>query len=185
MKIKEATAILKSLGWATRSDEVGDKIAEFSLADRVVDLIYGLDRIRDKQKFGAMLSVSTDAFSAACSVIDGERPTYYPLVRAWQGLDVRATEILEEHVRQASADAVAWAQEQDLKKALLEHAALPTDAPGARPIWHLAALALLSDTAKLKSYQQSFTAGDRLGFVPYVTKEYIDRAIEISEKNDV
>ena len=91
-------------------------------------------------------------------------------------------EILEMHVRQASDEAIAWAQEQDLGKALRGHAALPTNAPGARPIWHLAALALLGGVAKLKSYQVSFEAGDRLGCVNYVTKDYIDRAVFLAEE---
>ena len=44
------------------------------------------------------------------------------------------------------------------------------------------ALALLGDIAKLKSYQASFEGGDRLGFVPYVTKGYIDRAVSLAEE---
>lgn len=70
----------------------------------------------------------------------------------------------------------------EILQALHDHAALPTDAPGARPIWHLAALALLGDVAKLKPYQASFEAGDRLGFVPYITKDYIDRAVTLAEE---
>ncbi|MDN3719635.1 hypothetical protein QW131_11790 [Roseibium salinum] len=69
-----------------------------------------------------------------------------------------------------------------MDKALRDHAALPTNAPGARPIWHLAALALLGDVAKLKFYQASFEAGDRLGFVNYVTKDYIDRTVSFAER---
>lgn len=182
MNMKGAKLALESLGWAIRTDEVGDKSALYSLSDRVAWIVYGLDRIRDQQKFGAMLSVSTDEFSKACSEIRGERRSGYPLVRAWKGPDIRAPEILEEHVRQASEEAIAWAAAQDLDKALRDHAALPTNAPGARPIWHLAALALLGDVAKLKSYQTSFAAGDRLGFVNYVTKDYIDRAVALAEE---
>ncbi len=182
MNMKETTLALKSLGWSVRDDEVGDKVAQFILTDRIVDIIYGLDRIRDQQKFGAMLTVSTDTFSKFCSVISGKPPKFYPLARAWKGPDIRAPEILTEHVRQASEEAIAWAQEQDLDQALREHAALPTNAPGARPIWHLAALALLGDVTKLKSYQASFEAGDRLAFVPYVTKDYIDRAVSLAQE---
>jgi len=76
---------------------------------------------------------------------------------------------------------MSWAKKQDLSKALHDYALLPTDAPGARPIWHLAALAILKDVEKLKSYQDSFEAGDRLGFVPYVTKEYIERAVVLAK----
>lgn len=182
MNMKQATQILKTLGWLTYTDEVGDKFAHYILDDRIVRIIYGLDRIRDQQKFGAMLSLATDDFSAACLAIDPGYGNDAPFVRAWNGLDLRGPEILEEHIRKASEEAIAWAQGQDLDKALRDHAALPTNAPGARPIWHLAALALLGDVAKLKSYQASFEAGDRLGFVNYVTKDYIDRAVALAEE---
>jgi len=181
MNTKEVTKALKSLGWSIYTDEVGDKVAHFILPDRVVDIVYGIDKIKGQQKFGAMLSLSTDAFSGACSSVAGEQTHFYPLVRAWSGLDIRASEILEEHIRQASDEAIAWAKEQDLDKALREYADLPTDAPGARPIWHLATLALSGDLSKLKFYQARFTVGDRLGFVPYVTEEYIERAVALAE----
>lgn len=183
MKMKEVTQLLKAMGWSIYTDEVGDKVAHFILHDRIVDIIYGLDRIRDQQKLGAMLSLSTDAFSEICSQIKGEQRHFYPLARAWSGPDIRAPEILEEHVRQASDEAIAWAQGQDLDMALQDYAALPTDAPGARPIWHLGALAVLGDAARLQSYQASFEAGDHLGFVNYVTKDYIDRAVTLAEQN--
>lgn len=182
MNMRQATQTLKAFGWSIYTDEVGDKVAHYILHDRIVQIIYGLDRIRDQQKFGAMLSLTTDAFSSACQAINPRSGKGAPFVRAWKRLDIRAPEILEEHVRQASDEAIAWAQAQDLDKALQDHAALPTNAPGARPIWHLAALALLGEVEKLKSYQASFEAGDRLGFVPYVTKDYIDRAVEFAEK---
>lgn len=182
MKTKEVTQILKSLGWKAFTDEVGDKYTHYELPDRVVQIIYGIRKFSQDEQFEAMLSASTSAFSVACMEIAGDGESYAPLVRAWTDICIRASEILEEHVRQASEEAIAWAQEQDLDKALREHAALPTNAPGALPIWHLAALALLGEVAKLKSYQASFEAGDRLGFVPYVTKDYIDRAVCFAEE---
>lgn len=181
MKTKDVTPILKSLGWKAFTDEVGDKYALFELSDRIVSIIYGLSRLRDEQQLLVMRSTSTDAFSNACAKICPRDGTYTPLVIPWKNPHSRAPEISEEHVRQASDEAIAWAQEQDLDEALRDHAALPTNAPGARPVWHLAALALLGDVAKLKSYQASFEAGDRLGFVNYVTKDYIDRAVFLAD----
>ena len=181
MKINDIDNVLTSLGWTTRTDEVGDKIACHQLSDRVVDIIYGVRRLPGEQQLEVMRSTSTEAFSRVCAKIDIGNGAYTPLVRAWKGLRIRAPEIMEEHVRQVSDEAIAWAAEQDLDKALQEHAALPTDAPGARPIWHLAALALLGNVVELKSYQASFEAGDRLGFVNYVTKDFIDRAVAVAE----
>lgn len=181
MKSKEVTDVLKALGWRTYTDEVGDKSTRFCLPDRTVQIIYGIRKYGDEQQLETTLSASSNAFSHGCKTIDSALGSYAPLVRSRKGLTYQVPEILEEHVRQASDEAIAWAQEQDLDRALRDHAASPTNAPGARPIWHLAALALLGDIEKLKFYQASFAAGDRLGFVPYVTKDYIDRAVAVAE----
>jgi hypothetical protein len=173
---------LRSLGWRVQTDEVGDKVAFFDLSDRVIDIIPNVRRYGGDQQFSTMKSLSTERFSAACQHIRHRGEGYTPLIRAMQSFRLIVPEILDDHVRQASEEAIAWAEAQDLDKALRDHAALPTNAPGARPIWHLAALVLLGDVAKLKSYQASFEAGDRLGFVNYVTKDYIDRAVALAEE---
>ncbi len=182
MRIKEVTEFLRAIGWSTKRDEIGYRYARFELPDRVVEIIYSLDRIRDQQKFRGVLSLSTNGFSHAYRKIGGGKDDYGSLMTAWSGLDIRAPEILAEHIQQASEQAIAWAQSQDMDKALRDHAALPTDAPGTGPILHLASLAILGEVEKLKSYQASFESGDRLGFVPYVTKDYIDRAVAVAEE---
>ncbi|MFC6656755.1 DUF6990 domain-containing protein [Roseibium salinum] len=181
MKTKEVTQLLKTLGWHTYTDEVGDKFSLFHLPDRVVDLGYGIRKYGREQQLEADVTASTEA-SCGCKAIDPGHRRYAPLVRRRRGLCYQVPAITEEHVRRASDESIAWAQAQDLDKALRDHAALPTNAPGARPIWHLAALALLGDVAKLKFYQASFEAGDRLGFVNYVTKDYIDRTVSFAER---
>ena len=108
------------------------------------------------------------------------RRRYSPLVIDLNGLSIRVPEIAEEHVRQASERSIAWAEEQDLDAELKALAALPTDASGTGPILHLAALAVSGDVAKLQSYQTTFEAGDRLGFVPYIKRDFIDRAVALA-----
>jgi hypothetical protein len=168
------------MGWDTRTDDTGSKIAQYHLHDRVVDIIYGVRKLPSEQQLEVMRSVSTESFSQACAEIDPGIGAYSPLVSAWNGLRIRVSEVLDEHVLHAVQETVSWAKEQDLKKALLDKAALPTDAPGARPIWHLAALGLLGDMARLESYRTSFVSGDTRGFVPYISKDHIDRAIAFS-----
>lgn len=174
---------LQTLGWRVQTDEVGDKVAFFDLPDRIVDAIPSVRRYGDDQQLSTMKSLSTEKFSATCQHIRNRGDTYTPLIRAMKSFRLIVPEILDDHVRQASDDAIAWAKEQDVERALQEYAALPTTAPGARPVWHLGALAVLGDVARLKSYQASFEAGDRLGFVNYVTKDYIDRAVALAEQN--
>ena len=75
---------------------------------------------------------------------------------------------------------MAWAERQDIDKALEEMAASPTIFPGA-PGWHLAALGLLGDERRLRSYRERFGAGVRdLGFASYVRGDFIDRAIALA-----
>jgi len=184
MKNKEATEILKTIGWQVYKDEIGDRGACFSLSDRIVDIMYEIGRATRYQQFRSTLSVSTEIFSLVCSRIENERYSYAHLIAAWKGLDIRDAEMIRpEHIHQASQQAIDWAKEQDLDKALLDHAALPTNAPGTGPVLHLSALALLGEIEKLKYYQASFDAGDRLGFARYITKDFIDRAVTIAEQN--
>jgi hypothetical protein len=173
---------LRSLGWRIQTDEVGDKVAFFDLPDRIVDIIPNVRRYGGDQQFSTMKSLSTQKFSAACQHIRYRGEGYTPMIRAMKGFRLIVPEISDEHVRQASDNAISWAEEQDLDAGLQALAALPTSAPGARPVWHLGALAVLGDVARLKSYQASFEAGDRLGFVNYVTKDYIDRAVALAEQ---
>lgn len=183
MKLKEVTQILSTLGWSTHTDEAGDKVAYYHLPDRCVQIIYGVRKHRADQQLEVMPSLSRDDFAKACASIDIGHGNNSPLIVSFKDVCIRVPEILEGHVQQASNEAIAWAQEQDLDAALQEHAALPTNAPGIRPIWHLAALVLLGDIAKLKIYQKTFMSGDRLGFVNYVTEDYIDRAVTLAENN--
>lgn len=183
MKLKEVTQNLEALGWSTRADEVGDKVASVSLPDRSVEIIYGIRKYRDDQGLEVMPSISTRGFSEACLSIKKRGGSHTPLAVPFRDTCIRVREVLSEHVRQASDEAIAWAKDQDLDMALRKHAALSTDASGAAPVWHLAALAVLGDIARLKSYQASFEAGDRLGFVNYVTKDYIDRAVALAKNN--
>jgi hypothetical protein len=182
MNMAGVVTSLQSLGWHVQTDEVGDKVAFFDLPDRVVDIIPNVRRHGDDQQFSTMKSLSTERFGAACRHIRNRGDTYTPLIRAMKNFRLIVPKILDEHVRQASEDAIAWAKDQDLDAGLQALAALPTTAPGARPVWHLGALAVLGDVARLKSYKASFEAGDRLGFVNYVTKDYIDRAVALAEQ---
>jgi len=174
-------AAFKSCGWNIETDEVGDKIALFNLQDRIVDVIPNLRRVKGEQQLSILPTLSTRQFSDFCKTIRGRGENYTPLIRAWKRMLITSPELQGEDVAQMSRDAISWAENQNLETGLQELAALPTDAPGARPVWHLGALAVLGDVDRLKSYQASFEAGDRLGFVNYVTKDYIDRALILAQ----
>ncbi len=183
MKIGHVGQELKMLGWNLSRDETGARFASFQLSDREVMAGYGLMQLPEEQDLWLWPFVGTEAFSNACARIRGNQGSYdsEPFVVAQEDPHICVPEVLDQHVRQVSEKAIAWAQEQDLDMALREHAALPTSSTGALPVRHLAALVLIGDVDRLKSYLTSFDAGDRLGFVPYITRDYIFRALQLAE----
>lgn len=72
----------------------------------------------------------------------------------------------------------------DIDAGLAVYKALPTNSKGAMPLQHLAALALARDVSCLLRYQKSFEQGDRLGFVPYIGPEMIDRALQLAQSSE-
>ena len=75
-----------------------------------------------------------------------------------------------------------WAASADIEAGLAALRALPTDCLGAMPVRHLAALAVAGDVETLERYRDSFAAGDRLDFVPYIDEGYIARALDFAQK---
>jgi hypothetical protein len=181
MNKKDVLKQFELIGWQTETDEVGDKVASFDLPDRKLRIIPDIRRIRGEQQLAISPTLSTETFSGMCANIRARGSSYTPMIRAWKGIKILVPEVQREHVLQVSDEAITWANQQDLQNALLEHAALPTNAPGARPIWHLAALVILGDVSKLRLYRSSFAAGDTLDFVNYVTADYIERANKLAE----
>ncbi len=181
MKIGNVGQELQMLGWDLSRDETGARFASFQLSDREVMAGYGVRQLLEQQVLWLSPFVATEAFSNACAGICADLRDSEPIVFAQDKPRISVPQVLDQHVRQASEKAIAWAQEQDLDLALREHAALPTSSSGVLPVWHLAALVLIGDVERLKSYLKSFDAGDRLGFVPYITRDYIFRALQLAE----
>ncbi|WP_421667180.1 DUF6990 domain-containing protein [Pseudomonas syringae] len=77
---------------------------------------------------------------------------------------------------------MSWARAQNIEEGLAAYRKMPTHAKGVMPVRHLAALAIAGDTGRLEEYKKSFETGDRLGFVPYVTSDMINRALMMAKK---
>ena len=106
---------------------------------------------------------------------------YSPVILSNE-LPEKLVSISVEDVLQLSDKAISWARSQNLEAGLATYRGLPTDSKGAMPLRHLAALAIAGDVERLEGYKHSFEKGDRLGFVPYITVDMIDRAILIAQK---
>jgi len=96
----------------------------------------------------------------------------------------RVATIEEASIIPIAEQVIDWARNVDISSEIKRHARLSTSSKGAMPLRHLAALALLGATEKLEMYRASFESGDRLGFVPYISIEMIERALEIARANN-
>ena len=153
----------------------------YRLSDRCVSMDYSVRRYSDSNSLSLISSVRTTVFSDTCFKISDTDSGIDPFVIEKRFTNIQPREIHAGHVRQASDMVIRWAQEQDFDETLREHAALPTSAPGARPIRHLAALALIGDADRLTYYLKKFDAEDRLGFVDHITQDHVERALEIAK----
>ncbi len=147
MQAKDATEILKKVGWEPHRDEMGDMFAYYHLPDRIVRIHYGvIDYGRDSGRLWVSVSLTTAAYCLGCEYANGKesQPQYEAmLISSEENFGVTALEFFENHVKVALDKVLAWAQAQDIKKKLREKAANHS----------LVAKALLGDTEALRNYK--------------------------------
>lgn len=184
MNEKDAVSLLKEQGWSCGRDDAGDYFCTMEVGQLQLQIIPSIAKRADHYRVSLMPSISSRAFSEAVSFILGRQRDHVPIVLNSEPAQKLAS-ISTADISRIAGDAVSWASSQSLESGLTAYRMLPTDAKGELPLRHLAALAMAHDIDRLESYRQSFEAGNRLGFVPYITLEMIDRALILarSEKS--
>lgn len=182
MTEEEAIYILEKHGWNCGADEVGDRFCTFNVDDKVVRIFPTIGKRSDHFRVTFMPSISSKQFSEVISFIYGEGVKHDPVIVSNE-LPEKLAEFSANDVLRLSEKAISWAHAQSLETGLTIYRNLPTDAKGAMPLRHLAALAIAGELNRLELYRKSFEQGDRLGFVPYITTEMLDRAIAIAQKH--
>lgn len=183
MTEEEACAILQAQGWACGKDEVGDRFCIKCLGEIQVQIIPTIGTRSDHFRVSFMPSISSTAFSDAVAFIFGEGKYFFSPVIVSNETPQKLETICADDVVELSDRALSWAQSQDIDAGLALYRSLPTDAKGAMPLRHLAALAIAQDVDQLEDYKKSFKKGERLGFVPYITVEMIERSLLIARGN--
>ncbi|MET3590479.1 hypothetical protein ABID23_001595 [Bartonella silvatica] len=147
MQTKDATEILKKVGWEPHRDEMGDMFAYYHLPDRIVRIHYGvIDYGRDSGRLWVSVSLTTAAYCLGCEYANGKesQPLYEDmLISSEEDFGVTALEFFENHVKIALNKVLAWAQAQDIEKKLREESANHS----------LVAKALLGDIEALRNYK--------------------------------
>lgn len=182
MNEKDVASALKEQGWACGRDEAGDYFCIANAGHRQVQVIPYVGRRPDHFLVSLMPSISSEEFSTAVGLILGKRRHYAPVIVSNE-LPEKLVELSANYVSILSEKAISWAHAQSLEDGLAAYRNLPTDAKGAMPLRHLAALAIAGEVDRLESYRRNFELGDRLGFVTYITTEMFDRAISIARKH--
>ncbi|VVE54570.1 DUF6990 domain-containing protein [Pandoraea fibrosis] len=181
--MKESTAIgfLVNSGWRKIGDKVDDIILEFHTADRIITVIPSIRKLSNYYSISLSPSLTTEQFSCAARRIINDESFRSPLTYMKSTIH-KKNEIYESTITKIIEEVIEWSQSIELKREINRHAQSPTDSKGTMPVRHLAALALLGGTERLEMYRTSFESGNRLGFVPYISIEMIERALEIAKR---
>ncbi|WP_375680912.1 MULTISPECIES: DUF6990 domain-containing protein, partial [unclassified Bartonella] len=194
LTMESAHALLKSLGWSTEKINENDHMASYQLADREVDILYNDEIAKDYPQFDSAFLISTGILSTACKFIDPTHTEDIPDIQLnfeAKGLEIFEPEVTTDRLTQALDDALEWSvKEIDLSKRLRSDYGTAPWEKGATSkadntdyaLLHLGALALLGDVETLQSYQQSFTAGDHLGFDESINKTHLERALALAKE---
>lgn len=179
----EAAKVFKQLGWKVQRDV--DRYAEKNLSDRTVHIGFKVKDFTIYQKFESTHSVMTKDFTNAIKKLEGGRKEFNDRLKVGSKDKVRfqKPKITPKHIEIACDAAIEWAMSVDISERYEELCNIDPSTPGAAGVWHLAALGLMGRIDKLISYQAGFEAGDNCGFVPFITKDYIDRAVALAEGN--
>lgn len=182
MEEESVVSILTEQGWVCSKDEVGDYFCVTDVGGVKLQIIPYVGKRSDHFRVSLMSSISSKDFSEAVYFILGGGGGNAPII-VRNGMPEKLSGFSSDDVIRLSEKAISWARSQSIDEGLTVYRKLSTDAKGAMPIRHLAALAIAGDAERLDEYKKSFEKGDRLGFVPYINSEMIERALMIAQKN--
>lgn len=167
-------------GWRVTRDETSMPCGELRLGDRVLLAI--LSKRSPTFPFHLGGWVTTDAISTAYTLMGYRRKRIAescPLVRSPQ-IDIAKEVADDADIDGAIAAWVAWGERADCDAAMDALLDKEANGLGDMPARHLAALAANGAVEVLQCYADAFASGDRLGFVPYITAEYVAAALDFA-----
>ncbi len=173
---------LKMMNWTVYRDKNYNRNAYFISKDRIINIMYSLDRKGKTPILIFKASLSTLAFSTAHRDVFPEKPQYIALKEAEEVYTVSSVKVEEGKLKQICVDILKWADNQNTNQIIYDYAALPTNSEFFLAEFHLIALILTRNVKKLKFYKESFQRKSRLGFVENITKYDIENALTLAQR---
>lgn len=175
---KDLALAFAARGWSVS----GGTVAELRMGDRVVVSFFG----RRGPNFPFNLSgwITNDTVSVAHTMImhpNKRRAESVPVVRSGY-IVIDEPVASDEDVDRGCAALIDWASKADLDSGITALLDKDANSRGILPTYHLAALAATGGVEVLQRYADAFAAGDRLGFVPYITADYVTTALEFAKQ---
>ncbi len=171
---------LKQMGWTVYRDKNYNRNAYFISKDRIINIVYELNKEGETPLVSFKVSLSPLVFSTAYRHIFPSRPQYIALKEAEEVYTVSSTELDEGKLKQICADILEWADRQNVNQIIYDYAVVFPDSEYDFAQFHLIALILIGDVEKLKSYKESFRKGNPLGFVKGITKYTNNNALSLA-----
>lgn len=169
MQLSAVTELLSQCGAKLVSDRDGD-FWRLTSGEFVLDV----EPFQSKQKWGFDCSLEHRSFSKLANQISGDRQSNFVCIKWFQRLQAD-NESLSTTIEKVLEAARSFSIDEyiEIVRSHIPDKSVPQ-------ICHLASLAREKDLLTLMEYQDSFRAGNRKGFVPIITSQMIERALNIA-----
>ncbi len=169
MQLSAVAELLSQCGGKLVSDRDGD-VWRFTSGEFVIDI----EPFQSKQKWGFDCSLEHRSFSTLANHISGDRPTNFVCIKWFQRIqaDDESPRTTVEKLLEAACS-FSIDEYISIVRSQIPDKSVPQ-------VCHLASLAREKDFLTLMDYQDSFRTGNRKGFVPIITSQMIERALNIA-----
>ncbi|WP_273783972.1 DUF6990 domain-containing protein [Bartonella sp. AU15XJBT] len=173
---------LKRMDWTVYRDKNYNRNAYFISKDRIINMVYDLDKEEETALISFKVSLSTLGFSTAYRSIFISAPQYIALKEAEEVYTVSSIELDEGKLKQICTDMLEWADRQNVNQIIYDYAALSPDSEYDLARFHLIALILIGDVEKLKFYKESLKDQNFSSLIRENIAHIIDNVLRLARR---
>lgn len=166
----------KKFGWKVKTSG-GEKIASKQDGDNLVEVVVQQFYLPNSVKLELSVSASSKEFCGICAKVAGRKEMHATICQTY--LEKPFADLSKIDIKSLSDEIEIWWGAQPIASSLKTMSQPPPET-GQAQLYHLAALAYLGDFNTLMEYQSVFSKGKRMGFVPMIKAEMIERALDIA-----